>query len=132
MRRSWLLLLTAPCLLGQDTEHETKEPKDQGTKDESGFRFVWKRHPSFRFGKQLRLDIRYRAQTDWMFLDQHVTEAPGVFHFSRNRLGVEGYVTRNLAYEDLAALGRAILRLGRSSLQVVPGRAPWVRVTLIE
>lgn len=103
MSRLWsgglALLLVALPIFAQDTEHEDKEAKeDKGKK--KGVRFVWKKHPSLRIGNWLRTDFRVRFQFDWRGLDSpEDEEGKGLFDFRRQRIGIEGRVTKFVEYE---------------------------------
>src|ERR671916_478526 len=87
-----IVVLILP-LAAQDTEHEPKaekEPKESN----KGFRFAWKRHPSFRFGDWLRIDFRARFQSDWQIYDPEVKTTPDLFRFARRRFAIEGTALR--------------------------------------
>jgi phosphate-selective porin OprO/OprP len=88
-----LVVLAAPPLLAQDAADEEKE-KD--AKKIEGFRFVWKKRPSLRFGDMLRVDFRFRTQQDWNLTDPVVDAKAKVYSLKRLRAGVEGEALRGL------------------------------------
>ncbi len=99
MRRRFLLaflaVLAAP-LFGQDTQQD-KEEKDPDEK--ASRRFVWKKHPSVRLGKWLRVDFRARYQGDWTIYDPEVKGTPELYNTERKRFAVEGTFLRHIEYE---------------------------------
>jgi phosphate-selective porin len=96
MRYLRIVIAVLP-LWGQDTEHEPKVEKEKDAKP--GFQFVWKRHPSLRFGDWLRVDFRARFQSDWQMYEPEVKSTPDLFRFARRRFGIEGTVLREFEYE---------------------------------
>jgi len=93
-----VLALASLRLLAQDTDHEVKEDKPPKSKDQR-IRFVWKKHPSLRFGDTFRMDFRFRSQMDWTEHDPNVDETPKLFELGRLRVGIEGTALRFLEYE---------------------------------
>jgi phosphate-selective porin OprO and OprP len=91
------LLAALIPLAAQDTEHEPKAEKED--KQSPGVRFVWRRHPSLRFGNWLRIDFRSRLQMDWETFDPEVKATPDLFRFARRRFAIEGTFLREFEYE---------------------------------
>lgn len=70
-------------------------PRDRGGRETSAVEFVWKDHPSLRFGKALRIDFRARFQTDTRRSDAPLTDDDldaGTLDLARRRIGVEGQI----------------------------------------
>src|SRR5436305_7608551 len=75
---------------------------------EPGVGFVWKAHPSFRFGENFRLDFEAKLQED---AHAAYPNAPGLecagvalptpctFQLHRNRVGVKGTLFKKIDYE---------------------------------
>lgn len=63
-----------------------------------GVRFVWKQHPSLRFGDLARVDFEAKLQED-----AHSSYGPvkglDPWEFHRNRLGVQGHLFKHIEYE---------------------------------
>ena len=75
------------------------EPIDPQTdRPNHGWDLGWKQHPSVRYGDWFRLDVEVKLQEDG-----HSSYGPVAgldpWEFHRNRLGVKGYLTRNIEYE---------------------------------
>lgn len=101
MKRNLCLLAALIIIVplgAQDTEHESKAEKEQKP-DKPDVRFVWRKHPSLRFGDWLRVDFRARFQGDWKLYDPDVKAVPDLFDFTRKRLAVEGVFLRHFEFE---------------------------------
>src|SRR5262249_594184 len=82
------------------------EPLDDGEQIDTGAgrgptRFVWKQHPSIRFGKVLRLDFEAKFQKDGRTSDRGARESAGVdpLELHRNRVGVQGTLFKHIEFE---------------------------------
>jgi phosphate-selective porin OprO/OprP len=87
---------------------EPQDPDQPGDTDDSGFRFVWKQHPSIRYGSKFRLDFQAKFQED---AHDSYSGAPGLFcanealpttcqwELHRNRIGILGHVFKRIEYE---------------------------------
>jgi phosphate-selective porin OprO/OprP len=69
-----------------------------------GVRFVWKQHPSLRFGSVLRLDFEAKVQEDahWSYpgaQDPNVKGPLETFDLHRNRIGVQGALFKRIEFE---------------------------------
>ena len=71
-----------------------------------GVRFVWKQHPSLRFGSVFRADFEAKLQEDarWSYpdaagLQDPVTLEKQTFQLHRNRFGVQGHLFKRFEYE---------------------------------
>ncbi|MDX2152955.1 MAG: porin [Bryobacteraceae bacterium] len=95
-RAAVFALLAAFALPAQDTQHEKAEKEPD---DNKNVRFVWKKHPSLRFGDWLRVDFRARFQLDWSVYDPEVKGTPELFNLERRRLAVEGTFLKHFEYE---------------------------------
>ena len=63
------------------------------------FRFQFTNHPSIRIGQWFRADLRLKFQHDFRTFDQDFTvDEGGLSNLRKFRVGVEGYVTRDLEY----------------------------------
>lgn len=99
---------------------EPKKPKsDQPAPDEiddpdaeiangPGIGFVWKSHPSFRFGENFRLDFEAKLQEDahgsyagatGLNCPGDALPTPCTFQLHRNRVGIRGNLFRKVQYE---------------------------------
>ncbi len=76
------------------------EPVDQEV-DGPGVRFVWKQHPSLRFGSILRVDFQAKFQEDVQssYPDAKTTVGLETFQLHRNRVGIEGQLFKHIEYE---------------------------------
>jgi phosphate-selective porin len=84
-------------IFAQDTDEEARAEKEKGS---SGFRFLWRRHPSLRFGEWFRMDFRARFQMDWQIYRPEVKATPDLFRFARRRFAVEGTALKgDIEYE---------------------------------
>ena len=82
-----------------DEEPSPDEPIDpQGDAPSRGLKFSWKQHPSMRYGDVFRLDVEAKLQEDG-----HSSYGPvkglDPWEFHRNRLGIKGYLTKQIEYE---------------------------------
>ncbi|MEO8257603.1 MAG: porin [Acidobacteriota bacterium] len=73
---------------------------------EKGFRFTWKQHPSFRFGRIARVDVEAKLQEDVRAsypdaagLKDPVTGQDQTFDFHRNRIGIRGNLFKHIEFE---------------------------------
>jgi len=85
--------------LAKDEEPAPDEPIDPGAdRPNTGWQLEWKQHPSMRYGDLFRLDVEAKLQEDG-----HSSYGPVAgldpWEFHRNRLGVKGYLTKNIEYE---------------------------------
>ncbi len=114
---------------GQDTTTSTKKPKrvkkpkkakpatDAPAPDEpidpdavdttgGGLRFVWKQHPSLRFGSVARVDLEAKLQEDVRAsypdakgLKDPITGQVQTFELHRSRFGLQGNLFKHIEYE---------------------------------
>ena len=64
------------------------------------FRFEFKTHPSIRAGQWFRMDLRLKFQHDFRSFSPEVTTDEGeLSNLRKFRVGVQGYLTKNLEYE---------------------------------
>ena len=83
------------------------EPLDEDTNGEQPVvparpaRFVWKQHPSIRFGKALRLDFEAKFQEDGhsSYPGSDVTAKLDSWELHRNRIGVQGTAFKHIDFE---------------------------------
>jgi phosphate-selective porin OprO/OprP len=83
------------------------EPIDPGAVEPGGgVRFVWKQHPSLRFGSVFRADFEAKLQEDarWSYPDaaglkDPITLKQQTFQLHRNRFGVQGHFFKHIEYE---------------------------------
>ncbi|PYR64042.1 MAG: hypothetical protein DMF91_01570, partial [Acidobacteria bacterium] len=83
------------------------EPIDPDAPEPAGgVRFVWKQHPSLRFGSVFRVDFEAKLQEDarWSYpnatgLKDPITGKEQTFQLHRNRFGVQGHVFKRIEYE---------------------------------
>jgi phosphate-selective porin OprO and OprP len=82
----------------KETGAAPDDPIDQESEGGSGVRFVWKQHPSVRFGDFARVDFEMKLQED-----AHSSYGPvkglDAWEFHRNRIGVQGNVLKHIEYE---------------------------------
>lgn len=103
----------------KDPDKPKKKKSDQPSPDEeddpdtdavngSGVGFVWKQHPSFRFGERFRLDFEAKLQEDgqWSYKGARGLDCPGqalptpcTWQLHRNRIGIKGNFFKKLEYE---------------------------------
>ena len=64
-------------------------------------RFVWKQHPSLRFGKVLRVDFEAKFQEDGRSSYEGAPQSAGLdtFELHRNRIGIQGTVFKHIEFE---------------------------------
>ena len=78
---------------------------DTGADIGGGLRFVWKQHPSLRFGKIARADFEMKVQEDAHASypgaqDPNAKNGPlQPFDLHRNRVGIQGNLFKHVAYE---------------------------------
>jgi phosphate-selective porin OprO/OprP len=68
------------------------------TTPRSGVGFSWKQHPSFRVGNVFRLDLEAKLQED-AHSTYGVVKGLDTWEFHRNRIGIKGFVTKQIEYE---------------------------------
>jgi phosphate-selective porin OprO and OprP len=73
---------------------------------EDGFRFVWKQHPSIRYGSVFRMDFEGKFQEDarWSYpnakgLEDPITAETETWELHRNRFGIQGHLFKKIEYE---------------------------------
>src|SRR5262249_25164114 len=85
------------------TPKETDPAPDEAVDSESiekgsGVRFVWKQHPSLRFGDVARVDFEAKLQEDG-----HSSYGPvkglDPWELHRNRIGIQGNLFKHIEYE---------------------------------
>ena len=81
------------------TEPSPDEPFDpDASGTSSGVHFSWQQHPSMRIGSIFRIDLEAKLQEDG-----HSSYGPVAgldpWEFHRNRLGVKGFLTKQIEYE---------------------------------
>jgi phosphate-selective porin len=64
-------------------------------------RFVWKQHPSLRFGKALRIDFQAKFQDDARssYPDAETRAGLATWELHRSRIGVQGTLFRHIDFE---------------------------------
>src|SRR6185369_3877504 len=75
---------------------------DEQKESIKGFQFRFKERPSFRYGDNLRLDIKAKWHLDFRNFYPNVVAAPetgDVFNVTRSRFGIKGEVTKFFDYE---------------------------------
>ena len=82
------------------------EPLDDSEQIDSGAprapaRFVWKQHPSLRFGKALRVDFEAKFQEDGRSSYEGAPQTTGLktFELHRNRIGIQGSFFKHIDFE---------------------------------
>ncbi|HJZ73232.1 MAG TPA: porin [Vicinamibacterales bacterium] len=83
----------------KETDPAPDEPIDQESIEKGdGVRFVWKQHPSVRFGDVARVDFEMKMQ-----VDGHSAYGPvkglDPWDLHRNRIGVQGNLFKHIEYE---------------------------------
>jgi phosphate-selective porin len=89
------------------TPKETEAAPDEPTPDDErvdrggGVRFVWKQHPSIRFGDAVRVDFEAKFQEDFHSSYDGAEASAGLamWELHRNRVGIKGNVYKNIEYE---------------------------------
>src|SRR6185436_16616221 len=88
-----------------DEEVDPDAP-DPGGDTGKGFRFVWKQHPSIRFGSVARIDFEAKLQEDVRAsypdapgLKDSVTGKTQTFELHRNRIGIQGSLFKHIEFE---------------------------------
>ncbi len=83
----------------KDTGAAPDEPVDaEADPRSSGVRFSWKQHPSMRIGDLFRLDVEAKLQEDGHSSYGRV-KGLDTWELHRNRVGVKGYLTKQVEYE---------------------------------
>jgi phosphate-selective porin OprO and OprP len=88
----------------KETELAPDEAPPEGgdaVDEPGGVRFVWKQHPSIRFGEAVRVDFVARFQEDFHSSYDGAEASAGLarWELHRNRVGIKGFVTRHVEYE---------------------------------
>lgn len=87
---------------------EPADPDRPTPVDNAPDHFVWKQHPSIRYGKVFRLDFQAKLQEDahssypgakGVTCSNTALPSTCLWELHRNRVGVEGYVFRRIEYE---------------------------------
>lgn len=76
---------------------DTAPDADADSGNNNGFRFVFRRYPSLRFGNVLRVDFHLKFQGDFRDNDPDL-ERP-LFDLNRTRVGIEGRFLRDFEFE---------------------------------
>jgi phosphate-selective porin OprO/OprP len=103
------------------------DPIDQEAVDGgTGVRFVWKQHPSLRFGSVLRVDFQAKFQEDAHSSYPDAKTAAGLetFELHRNRIGIEGNLFKHIEYEVERELTEQELTDDDVTAGVTP-KSPW-------
>jgi phosphate-selective porin OprO and OprP len=80
------------------------------------------KRPSLRFGKDFRLDLRVKVQTDFRTFSPEIVTDEGTFDLHRGRLGIQGEFLKHFEYE--------VERDFRRNLSTNNQRYPWKDVYL--
>jgi phosphate-selective porin OprO/OprP len=111
---------------------DEKEDLDQPTEtDQPGFRFVWKQHPSIRYGSAFRMDFQAKFQVDAYDSyegaqgalacdDDTLLPSSCTWELHRSRIGIQGHVFKEIEYEVERELQEHELTEG----EVLAGLAP--------
>src|SRR5262249_23423060 len=88
----------------KETEPAPDEPAPEGgdgVDTPGGIRFVWKQHPSIRFGDAVRLDFQAKFQEDFHSSYPGADASAGLetWELHRNRVGIKGNVYKHIEYE---------------------------------
>ena len=104
-RLTWCTLI-AVTLIAPVARAQTPAPQAAGdTQKKGGFRLVWNDKPSVRIGKQIRIDLRVKLQTDFRVSQwDGLEDEGGLFDFKRKRIGVQGEITKYVDFEVEAEL----------------------------
>ena len=81
MKIALLLAALTPILVGEELQ------------------FNWKEHPSLKFGKAVKIDFRYKFQSDFRSFGEGVESDEGVHEFHRQRIGIEGKLFKRVEFE---------------------------------
>lgn len=112
-------LLIPPALFAQNPADDDEEPAAQ-TESAKGFQFKFKDRPSFRFGEEVRVDIKTKWHFDFRHFYPPIANPPettDTFILQRARFGLKGKVTKYFEYE--------VEREMRGSLGDDHPRHPW-------
>jgi phosphate-selective porin len=113
----------------KETNPAPDEPVDPDTIEKGGgVRFVWKQHPSLRFGDFARVDFEMKLQEDG-----HSSYAPvqGLepWEYHRNRVGIQGHLFKHIEYEVERELTETELGERDLLLGLTPS-SPWKDVNV--
>lgn len=96
-----ILFLLATALHAQTGPGAQQEEEQE--RDSPGVRFRFRRYPSLRFGRWLRMDFHLKFQGDFRTftpdLRRSEREEAGLFDLRRIRIGIEGRFLRHFEYE---------------------------------
>lgn len=115
-RSAGLALSQDPQPTGHAAQEQTNAPKvDMPAPDEDvdpaavdtptdGERFVWKQHPSFRYGSIFRVDFEAKIQEEAHAsysgaLDPTLKGPLKTFELHRNRIGIQGHLFKRIEFE---------------------------------
>src|SRR5688572_23466632 len=105
---------------GQNGQNVVAEAKPQ----KKNFRFEFKNHPSLRMGEWFRMDFRLKFQHEFRTFDPEVTTDEGeLANLRKFRVGIEGYVTKDIEYSIERELRNEIGDL--FELRTRPTKALW-------
>lgn len=100
-----LILLSAfPGLAQTRAESAEQEPQQEQQKERESLRLVWDDRPSLRVGKDVRVDLRVKLQTDVRVSPWDLKDEGGTFRLSRRRVGTKGEITKYVEFEVEAEL----------------------------
>lgn len=74
-------------------------PKEAQEKPGDDGIFRWRGRPSFQFGRVFRIDFRVKLQNDFRSYSPELETESGTFEFHRRRVGIQGYILREIEYE---------------------------------
>lgn len=93
-------------VLAPDEKEELDQPAET---DQPGFRFVWKQHPSIRYGSAFRLDFQAKFQVDAndsyegaqgaLECENTVLPSTCPWQLHRSRVGIQGHFFKEIEYE---------------------------------
>jgi phosphate-selective porin OprO and OprP len=94
--------MPAPDELPSD-EPTSDEPTPQGgaVEQPAGVRFMWRQHPSIRLGSAVRIDFHAKLQEHGQSSYDGAVASAGLatWELHRNRIGLSGYVSKDIEYE---------------------------------
>lgn len=107
-----------------------------GVETGKGFRFVWKQHPSLRFGSVARIDFEAKLQEDVRAsypgaegLEDPITGKTRTFELHRNRIGIQGTLFKKIEFEIERELTEKELT-DKDVLAGVPPQSQWKDVNV--
>jgi len=110
-----LLMFPATLVAQKPGQETTDEPKEKI----EGFAFRFKDRPSFRYGEDLKMDVKAKFHFDFRHFEPPITTVPAIngYSLTRARVGVKGEVTKYFEYE--------VEREMRGTLGEEHPRHPW-------